>query len=81
MSINNNIPQPEHLQMALDIAQAASCFDDLQSAPLGGVVWHESMAAAKEYIAKLHDIAIKLAGEQVDDVYCPDDAVKEAVAA
>lgn len=73
--------QSENLKLALDIARAASCFDDLQSAPAGSVVWHEAMAATKAHIAKLHDIAIKLAGEQVDAVYCPDDAEKEAVAA
>jgi hypothetical protein len=73
--------QSENLQLSLDIAQAAACFDDLQSSPMSRVIWPDSMDSVVAHVAKLHDIAIKLAGDQVDEVYCPDNPVKEAVPA
>lgn len=73
--------QSENLRMSRDIAKSAICFDDLRSAPIGSIVWHEAMAAAKWHIEKMHAIGIKLAGDQVGLVYDQEEAPKEAVAA
>jgi hypothetical protein len=59
------------LENAHKIAQAAGCIDYLKNSP------HISdllRAEAKQHAENLHDIATELAGDRVDEVYCPDDA-------
>jgi hypothetical protein len=56
------------------IASAAACLDDLHKAPIYGEVYRESRAAAEQHIKNLHDIATAMAGDQVDEVYAPDDS-------
>lgn len=58
------------LEHAHQIARAAGCIDYLKNSPH---ISDALRAAAKQHAETLHDIATELAGDRVDEVYCPED--------
>lgn len=68
-----NLPDEYSLKFAHQIAKAATCLDDLHTAPMTSTTYWQSCKAAADHIANLHNIAIFLAGNKVNEVYAPDD--------
>ena len=58
------------LEQAHKIAKAASCIDYLKNSPHISDTQREE---ATQHAETLHDIATELAGDRVDEVYCPED--------
>jgi len=64
----------EALNLAHQIAKAATCLDEMQAAPADSTLYIQYRKEAAHHAKTLHDIAQKLAGEYADQIYAPDDA-------